>query len=136
MQQVTGRKPVGSIGSAQWRREGISENLQATDFRDSFPGTTQHGTTQHQVEIGTFDELLGLNSELIHELTRFANSLFGGLVVHQHDFELEKMAETFDAVQVNAGTSNQVESAVFADATDLSVGQRKRFTKRLRRRSG
>ena len=38
------------------------------------------------------------------------------------------MAETFDAVQVNAGTSNQEESAVLADASDLSVGQRKRFT--------
>ena len=56
---------------------------------------------------------------------------FGGFVVHQHDFELEKMAQAFDAVQVNAGTSNQEESAVFADATDLSVGQRKRFTKCL-----
>ena len=56
---------------------------------------------------------------------------FRGLVVHQHDFELEKMAQAFDAVQVNAGTSNQEESAVLADATDLSVGQRKRFTKCL-----
>src|ERR1700741_2373958 len=78
--------------------------------------------SEHQVQVGAFDELLGLNSELIHELTCFANSLFGGFIVHQHDFELEKMAETFDAVQVNAGTSNQVESAGLADATDLSVG--------------
>ena len=86
---------------------------------------------QHQVEVCAFDELLGLNSELIHEFTRLTNALFGRFVVHQHDFELEKMAETFDAVQVNAGTSDQEESAVLADATDLSVGQRKRFTKCL-----
>ena len=79
---------------------------------------------EQQVEVGAFDQLRGLNSEVIHEVTRFANSLLGGFVVHQHDFELEKMAEVFDAVQVNAGTSNQEESAVFADTTDLSVGQR------------
>ena len=53
-----------------------------------------------------------------------ASSGFRGLVAHQHDFELEKMAQVLDAVQVNAGTSNQEESAVFADTTDLSVGQR------------
>jgi hypothetical protein len=86
---------------------------------------------EHQVEVGAFDKLGGLNAELFHEFTRFADSLLGGFIVHQHDFELEKMAETFDAVQVNAGTSNQEESAVLADATDLSVGQRKRFTKSL-----
>jgi hypothetical protein len=75
--------------------------------------------------------LRGLNSEAIHERTCLANARFGRLVVDQHDFELEKMAQVLDAVQVNAGTSNQEESAVFADTTDLSVGQRKRFTKCL-----
>ena len=89
------------------------------------------GLGEHQVQVGAFDELFGLNSESIHELTRFVNPPFCGFIVHQHDLELEKMAETFDAVQVNAGTSNQVESSVFADTTDLSVGQRKRFTKCL-----
>jgi len=79
---------------------------------------------QQQVEVGAFDQLRGLNSEAIHEVTRFANSRFRGLVAHQHDLELEKVAEVFHAVQVNAGTSNQEESAVFADTTDLSVGQR------------
>ena len=34
---------------------------------------------QHQVEVCAFDQLLGLNSELIHELTRFANSLLPGI---------------------------------------------------------
>src|SRR6185436_15432224 len=79
---------------------------------------------QHQVEVRAFDELFGLNSELIHEFTRLTNALFGRLVVHQHDFEFEKMTKAFDAVQVNAGTSDHEESAVLADATDLSVGQR------------
>src|SRR6187402_391001 len=79
---------------------------------------------QHQVEVGALDQLRGLNSEALHELTRFANADFGGFPVLQHDFELEKMAKVLDAVQVNAGTSNQEESAVFADATDLSIGQR------------
>jgi hypothetical protein len=86
---------------------------------------------EQQVEIGAFDQLFGLYSELLHEVTCLTKSLFGRFVAHQHDFELEKMAETFDAVQVNAGTSDQEESAVLADATDLSVGQRKRFTKSL-----
>src|SRR6187397_3699135 len=86
---------------------------------------------QQQSEVCTLDQLRGLNSETIHEVTRFANALLGGFVVHQHDFELEKMAQVLDAVQVNAGTSDQEESAVFADTTDLSVGQRKRFTKCL-----
>ena len=79
---------------------------------------------QQQIEVGAFDQLRRLNSEAIHEVTRFANALVGGFVAHQHDFELEKMAQVLDAVQVNAGTSNQEESAVFADTTDLSVGQR------------
>jgi hypothetical protein len=44
---------------------------------------------------------------LLHELTGLADGLFRGFIVHQHDFELEKMAKTFDAVQVNAGTSTR-----------------------------
>src|SRR3954469_1722233 len=111
------RDARGASCVAQWRR--------ASRPRVSGP------LLQHQVEVGALDELVGLNSEPIHELTRFANPGFGRFVAHQHDFELEKMAETFDAVQVNAGTSDQEESAVLADATDLSVGQRKRFTKCL-----
>src|SRR5689334_3691919 len=86
---------------------------------------------QHQVEVGAFDELIGLNSEAIHEFTRFANARVRGFVVHQDDFELEEMAQAFDPVEVDAGTPDQEESAVLADATDLSVGQRKRFTKCL-----
>jgi hypothetical protein len=62
---------------------------------------------RYQVQVGALDELLGLNSELCHEVTRFTNSLLGGFIVHQHDFELEKMAETFDAVEVNAGASTR-----------------------------
>src|SRR4030095_6069562 len=58
---------------------------------------------QHQVQVGAFDELLGLDSELIHELACFVDALFRRFIVHQRDFELEKMTETFDAVQVNAG---------------------------------
>src|SRR3954462_14386055 len=84
---------------------------------------------EHQIEVGTFDQLPALDAELLHEVTRLTNPLLGRFVAHQHDFELEKMAETFDAVKVNAGASNQEESSVFADASDLSVGQRKRFTK-------
>ena len=90
-----------------------------------------HRVREHQVEVRPFDQLGGLNAELIHELACLANSLFRGLIVHQHDLELEEMAKAFHSVQVNAGTSNQEESAVFADTTDLSVGQRKRFTKCL-----
>jgi hypothetical protein len=79
---------------------------------------------QHQVEVCAFDELLGLDAEAIHEFTRLANTCVRGFVVHQDDFELEEVAQAFHSVQVNAGTSNQEESAVLADATDLSVGQR------------
>jgi hypothetical protein len=86
---------------------------------------------QHQVEVRAFDELPGLNSEEIHELTRFANAFACGFIARQYDLEFEEVAQAFHPVQVNAGAPNQEESAVFADSTDLSVGQRKRFTKCL-----
>ena len=83
---------------------------------------------EDQVEVSAVDQLRGLDSQRMHELTRFANSGFGRLIVHQHDFEFEKVPEPFDPVEVDARAANQEESAVFADTTDLSVGQRKRFT--------
>ena len=87
--------------------------------------------SQHQVEVGAVDQLFRLDSESIHEFTRFANARVRGFIVHQDDFELEEMSKAFHPVEMDARSPNQEESAVLADATDLSVGQRKRFTKSL-----
>jgi hypothetical protein len=81
-----------------------------------------------QVDEGAFGESAGVNSEAIHEPTRWANAFVRGGIVHQQGFELEVIAQDFHPLQADAGTPNHEESALLADSSDLSVGQRKRFT--------
>src|SRR5689334_8074689 len=107
--------PCTERGSARWRRDRLLQQTGDRPVRFRLPRGRVLGHVAQQIEISALDQLFVLDPELIHEVTCLTNSLFGRLVVHQSDFELEKMAETFDAVQVNAGTSNQEESAVFSD---------------------
>lgn len=83
----------------------------------------------NQEEPGVFAALVRLISASIQELTRLPNARVCGFTVHQYDLEPEEITQAFHSDQLDAGVPSQEDSALLAESTDLSVGQRKRFTK-------
>ena len=45
--------------------------------------------------------------KLLHEAVRHSHALFGGLVIGEYDFELEKVAQALDFVQMNPGSTDE-----------------------------
>jgi hypothetical protein len=53
--------------------------------------------------------------QLRHQAMRDAVSFQGGLILAQHHFQLDEIAQVFHTIQVDARLASHVEPAMFAD---------------------
>ena len=82
---------------------------------------------RQKIDVRPVDELRRCDAELLHEPFRFSNAALQGLVVAEHDFELEEVSQILDHVEVNARSAGEEQGAMFAHATYRSISQGQRF---------
>src|SRR5690606_29531151 len=67
-----------------------------------------------------------------HQFVGLLNACLYRLVIAKHHFQLEKLAQIVDPIEMNSGTANHVERSLLHHATDDAMGEAKRLAKRLR----
>lgn len=75
-----------------------------------------------KIHVGLGDEVIGIDAQGCHQGARFSLTGCDGLVVPEHDFEFEKVAEGIHPIEVNAGAADEEKSAHFVHHGADAVG--------------
>jgi Protein of unknown function (DUF805) len=77
-----------------------------------------------KIDVGGVNKLGAIDAQLRHKPVGDFDSRLSGLRFIENHFELEKVPEVFDLVEMNARAADKEQGAALADAADLAVGER------------
>ena len=75
-----------------------------------------------QIYVGVWNEIFREHSQRLHEPVRFSLATFDGILLGEDDFELQKVPESLDPVEMDTGPADEVEVADFPDHGLFPVG--------------
>ena len=76
---------------------------------------------RQQIDVRACHQLRRFDTEPRHQGMCFENAGVCGLTFVKHDLEFHEMPEVLNAVEVHAGSANEVQGAVLHDPTRLAI---------------
>jgi hypothetical protein len=85
------------------------------------------------IDIRPVNELRRVDVEFLHEIVELANTAGRRFIDAEDGFQLEKVTQPLDFVEVHARPADEIQRAVFYDPADLAIGLRQQLPQRVRR---